>query len=511
MKIKRLLAFALAGTLCLSETAWALPDNGGIEYQIPEKYLAVPGEIELTDPVEVPVEIPEEEIEVWEDNFGQLAAYEEDSDAETEEFEPAEEPEEDVFYEETPVDEPEEEPADEPAELEEYAAATVSNSSRYAAISNTLQDDEISIEIVSPKTTLYSYMPLTLKIKRTQTATEAEAGTDPVQLKIFVDKKQVKEIECKYGSEQEVVIPGENFPYSSISKTVTIAIKDQDGAEVTSKEVTLEPLMDFEITLKEQIFTKTYGAKEPASYNVKKEKFTATKDGVELAQFDIGAVTYEPKPDKEDAGSYPIEKLTSSKYGTLTVVKNDFSNFVIKKKWASAYGKSGLRIAADGNQKSIDIKQLYTSKNEEEPVFTLGTIDDATAAKFKVQPKYENGKLTFTPKESQTKYEISIPFKAESKNYYFTKVSSDEMLTVTIMAEPRTAPVVRTIDEQRKYFEAHPFDLSARDGHVIVPDAKNGIAGRLNSESEKNALNSLNLVRYIAGLNEVTITDEFSE
>ena len=130
MKIKRLLAFALAGTLCLSETAWALPDNmaGGAEYQIPEKYLAVPGEIELTDPVEAPVKISEEETEVWEENFDQAVEYEEDSDGEAEVFEPAEEPEEDVFYEEAPADEPEEEPADETAELEEYAIATVSNS-----------------------------------------------------------------------------------------------------------------------------------------------------------------------------------------------------------------------------------------------------------------------------------------------------------------------------------------------------------------------------------------------
>lgn len=68
-----------------------------------------------------------------------------------------------------------------------------------------------------------------------------------------------------------------------------------------------------------------------------------------------------------------------------------------------------------------------------------------------------------------------------------------------------------TEEEIRAYYATHPFSTSKSDTWDITPDINNEVAGKLSQSSIENALNALNFVRYIAGLNPVTHDEELEE
>ena len=67
---------------------------------------------------------------------------------------------------------------------------------------------------------------------------------------------------------------------------------------------------------------------------------------------------------------------------------------------------------------------------------------------------------------------------------------------------------VHTEDEIRAYVNTHAF-LNLKPEYKIKPDPANGTVGRLNDEVMQNALNALNTARYIAGLNEAGLDEEY--
>lgn len=69
------------------------------------------------------------------------------------------------------------------------------------------------------------------------------------------------------------------------------------------------------------------------------------------------------------------------------------------------------------------------------------------------------------------------------------------------MIDADDSPVeYRTEDEIREFYSDHPFSLSMTDTYDVAPDIQNEVAGKLSDETVTNALNSLNFVRYIAGI-----------
>lgn len=70
----------------------------------------------------------------------------------------------------------------------------------------------------------------------------------------------------------------------------------------------------------------------------------------------------------------------------------------------------------------------------------------------------------------------------------------------------------RTSQEIAEYIENNPFEYSA-SGYVAEPDYKNApySPGKLDNETLENALNALNTMRFIAGLDEVSLNSEYSE
>lgn len=70
----------------------------------------------------------------------------------------------------------------------------------------------------------------------------------------------------------------------------------------------------------------------------------------------------------------------------------------------------------------------------------------------------------------------------------------------------------RSAEEIAKYISAHPFNyddatFSVKPNYTKAPYS----AGKLSDKSQKNTLNALNNVRFIAGLNEVQLLDDYSE
>lgn len=76
----------------------------------------------------------------------------------------------------------------------------------------------------------------------------------------------------------------------------------------------------------------------------------------------------------------------------------------------------------------------------------------------------------------------------------------------TVAGTPSNAKMAaqRSEEDIKAYLNSHPFDVTKRDSWNITPDYSNNIAGELSESSRQNALNTLNVMRYVAGLNETS-------
>lgn len=68
----------------------------------------------------------------------------------------------------------------------------------------------------------------------------------------------------------------------------------------------------------------------------------------------------------------------------------------------------------------------------------------------------------------------------------------------------------RSVDEIREYVAKHPFDLSASPSYAVSPQTSSPYAaGSLSQNTLNKSLNSLNVVRFIAGLDEVSLSSDY--
>ena len=76
----------------------------------------------------------------------------------------------------------------------------------------------------------------------------------------------------------------------------------------------------------------------------------------------------------------------------------------------------------------------------------------------------------------------------------------------TVAGTPSNAKMAtqRSEEDIKAYLSSHPFDVTKPDTWKVTPDYKNNIAGELSDASRQNALNTLNVMRYVAGLNEAS-------
>lgn len=80
------------------------------------------------------------------------------------------------------------------------------------------------------------------------------------------------------------------------------------------------------------------------------------------------------------------------------------------------------------------------------------------------------------------------------------------------MIDADDSPVeYRTEDEIRDFYSNHPFSLYMADTYDETPDIQNEVPGKLSDETVTNALNSLNFMRYIAGISSDVENNEWYE
>ncbi len=583
MKIKRLLAFVLAGTLCLSETAWALPDNGvgGVDEQSYEsvgKQLGEPPYCEdlLSEPESVSddesgiaVEIIESEAAAYEDGgwddegeFYQETAMlaEEESKSWNEE----------MASDETDTADEDASPRlglvpaiDDLSDMQEYEVASSSNApaaedepnaADYAATiginslagTNELSaaSDEYKMVLKTPaEDKMYAYMPVTVEITRTRKATDTEASDDNGEVTIevkrengsFANPRYNKKIVCAEGI-TSFTIPGESF-YDNHSYLIDLVGPDNKSRLDKPLELTVKELKDIEITLKGKYFKRTYLKADPSSFTLNAGEFDAWKDGVQLAsKFKIENIKYEydkPEAASERPGKYAIKSLQNDTYGTIKLksAENiDYNWFYIEKAEINiSIFNSKIEVTSDGMQKAVSLAKFFSvgagdTKAVPTSVVDLEKIDAETLNNLQenTKPEIKDGKIVFCPGKSDKEYQLKIPVNLENDYYtYYCYVTNSETqkrekkiiagVSLLITACPRTVPAPRSADEIRKYYNSHQFSLTKRFTMKVPYDAKNSIAGAPADEDVRDALNAFNLVRYIAGLNEVTINPQYAE
>ena len=80
----------------------------------------------------------------------------------------------------------------------------------------------------------------------------------------------------------------------------------------------------------------------------------------------------------------------------------------------------------------------------------------------------------------------------------------------TVSAASGVTVAVHTPEEIAEYYKAHPFSTSKKDEYASKPSLESPYsAGKLSDESVQNGLNALNFVRYVAGLDEVKIKEDY--
>lgn len=86
-------------------------------------------------------------------------------------------------------------------------------------------------------------------------------------------------------------------------------------------------------------------------------------------------------------------------------------------------------------------------------------------------------------------------------------VSSAEKQNDSLMVFEKHTP-----EEIYEYSKNHPFDRNTRSVYTETPSLTEPYStGKLSDETLQNALNSVNVIRYICGLQEVTMNDEYNQ
>ena len=176
-----------------------------------------------------------------------------------------------------------------------------------------------------------------------------------------------------------------------------------------------------------------------------------------------------------------------------------------------------VRITADGYEKAITLtgKDALTERNyfeegKEPESLELKPLPDELKKYFDQEPTLQGKTVKFRLKPSEEEFQIDIPISMKGQMY--TEYNNDCVLR--IFGRPFVKVAVRTEEDIREFFRANPFrdGDQQRDTWDIEPVPTQDVAGKLNASTVENALNSLNFVRYVAGIPaDVENSEKFEE
>lgn len=265
------------------------------------------------------------------------------------------------------------------------------------------------------------------------------------------------------------------------------------------------------VELKQPIFQKEYKKPDPTNPYISSAdnySFITNPATGERIQWDLTNIKY-TRTAGEEVGSYKITGLSCDEAESIELVTNEFSNFIIKKASRSIDSDEEITLYSSNTEQVLDLAELYFLQDDYVPSkVTLGTLTDAVKAHFAVLPVVTGTTIKFTLKPSASDISLSLPLTMENKNYEYRYSNNADQLFLKLAVKPRNTVAVRTEQEIRNYFNAHPFSLTKSDTWEIAPNVSKEIPGKLSRETITNTLNSLNFVRYIAGIPSNVTSDD---
>lgn len=262
------------------------------------------------------------------------------------------------------------------------------------------------------------------------------------------------------------------------------------------------------IRLLKDKFSKGYGQKDPKIYTLYDGDYEFVEGGTDWRSW-LTNIKYE-REEGEKPGRYKITSLTCTQYPEIEL-EEESAWFTINKFKIGAVVDNKKEIPDDGKEQSVDIAATWNWKDEKKPSrIILQELSAEDKAKFvKVPFVDEAGVLHFTLKQLGDGGTVTIPFTAEGEYYIYPETIK---LIITTRKSTLKTVETHTPEEIKAFYREHPFSTSTADTWTVTPNAKNGVAGELSEKTVKNALNSLNFVRYIAGLDaDVVIQDDYAE
>lgn len=100
---------------------------------------------------------------------------------------------------------------------------------------------------------------------------------------------------------------------------------------------------------------------------------------------------------------------------------------------------------------------------------------------------------------------LAFLFSSTAVEAYNALPGSNEINSYLVNVESRTK------NEIIKYIQDHPVDFGEKVSYEIEPNYDTDTIGKLSGGYLNNAINSLNCMRYIAGLNEVTLDENYCQ
>ena len=354
----------------------------------------------------------------------------------------------------------------------EKSAEDITESEEYDTVDDDAEDEALKVDESEAEESVD-------QAKKYLLATSSNASEDESEDEISEDEILDEELDAEEQEEENLV------------KTQT--------AETTVK-----------IKLMHDRITKIYGADDPdLSTLIADMEFEFEDDSLGHIT-ELTGVTWE-REEGEKPGKYKITRFSCNEFPNIEL-DEESSWFIIEKKTLSKWNLERT-ISDNGKQQEFDLTKIcdWTSEDKKPSKFILKEVSEEDKAKFVELPTVdESGILRFTLKQLGNNGTVTIPFTAEGE--YFTYPENEELV---IKVQPATAlktVATRTEEQIRAFYEENPFDINYADVWTVTPDAKNNIAGKLSEETAENALNTLNFVRYIAGLEaEVEINSEYTE
>lgn len=288
---------------------------------------------------------------------------------------------------------------------------------------------------------------------------------------------------------------------------------DNDTVIGNTLKIKVNKQPKLKVELKKQILTKNYGDTDPESFShtgYSDIQVFDPESGKPLTFVKLKNLRCE-REQGEEPGKYTITKLSSDEAEQIELVANEFSCFKISKKTRFLSSRS-VEVRQTGAEQIINIPEFYFLKDKEIPTkVILGELTEEAKTHFTAFPVVDGLNIKFTLKQSEGSFALDIPLSLES-NYYKYIQNQTEKLQITINAAPQKYVETRTEEEIKSFYAAHPFNPSKSDWWTETPDADHEVPGKLSDESVQNGLNTLNFMRYIAGIqSDVTNNGEYEK